>query len=87
LKQMPIRYTDEERELLEKLAELEGLEITNAIRLAIKEALEKRGISVPDTAFGRKQEGRPKPDALVTLNQQSDGHDVVEATGMASTTL
>jgi hypothetical protein len=62
LKQMPIRITDEERELLDKLAEAEGLEVTNAIRLAIKEALEKRGIPVPDTAFGKKQEGRPKED-------------------------
>ena len=62
LKQMPIRYTEEERTLLEKLAELEGVEITNAVRLAVKEALEKRGIHVPDSAFGKKQEGRPKEE-------------------------
>lgn len=62
LKQMPIRYTEEERTLLEQLAELEGIEITNAVRLAVKEALEKRGVSVPETAFGKKQEGRPKDE-------------------------
>lgn len=69
LKQMPIRYTDVERELLEMLAEAEGLEITNAVRLAIKEALEKRGIPVPDEAFGKKQEGRPKDNLQPVLNQ------------------
>jgi hypothetical protein len=68
LKQMPIRLTDEERELIDKLAEVEGLEATNAIRLAVKEALEKRDIFVPDTAFGKKQEGRPKEEPQPMLN-------------------
>ncbi|HVW99319.1 MAG TPA: hypothetical protein VHA52_02605 [Candidatus Babeliaceae bacterium] len=70
LKQMPIRLTDEERELIDELANSLGVEATNAIRLAIKEALEKRGIPVPIGAFEKKQEGRPKDDLLLDLNQQ-----------------
>ncbi len=62
LKQMPIRLTDEERELIDKLAKSWGLEATNAIRLALKKALEGEGFSVPDGVFDKKQEGRPKND-------------------------
>lgn len=72
-KQMPIRLTDEERELIDKLAFLIGeetnekIEATTAVRVAIKEALSKRNVELADGVFEKKPEGRPKETAsLVT---------------------
>lgn len=63
-----MRWTEEEKELTLKLAQVEGLEeISDAVRLAIKEALEKRGIGVPANAFTEKPEGRPKEDRQPSL--------------------
>jgi hypothetical protein len=61
MKRLIFRCDEQEQQLIKELADLEGLgEISNAIRLALREALEKRGIAVPANAFTKKQEGRPK---------------------------
>lgn len=67
-KQFPFRYSDEEKKLLDVLADKMGVdEITAAIRLAIREALEKRLVDVPAGVFGgKKTEGRPKENAALT---------------------
>lgn len=66
-----MRMSQAERDLVTKLAELYTQELqqevdsTLAARLALKEALEKRGVVIEEGLLGRKTEGRPKETALL----------------------
>jgi predicted DNA-binding protein len=49
------RLTDEERDLLEKLAKAEGRNKSNMIRRAIYEAAERRGLLAPVAQGGEER--------------------------------
>lgn len=88
LKQRNVRYTDEEWELVGKLADLMGVvELSNAVRQAVKEALEIRGVKVPETAFGKKQEGRPKENPPTALNRRRVYNKIAAMNQIAAVSL
>jgi hypothetical protein len=59
----PLRMTQEEREVIRKLGELEGSE-SNAIRRAIRLLMEARGLEIPTGLFVDREAGNRLPKSV-----------------------
>jgi len=84
-KQIPFRVTDTEDEYLRLITDKAGLKSSsNLIRRGIRKMAEELGMDLPDDVFSDKPGGNwlPKPVALMTINQQSDGNNTAVGTGI-----